>query len=163
MNWRTARTFVVFVLPAMSVMAGAACTQKAADATKARVDHALDATKSGANAAVDATKAAGDKAADAVQKTAVKTAEAAGNVAEKTKDAAAATSSAVTDPWITGKLKAKFADETVLRGSHINIDTNRHVVTLTGTVLSVTAVSRAAAIAGGTVGVTGVINQLVVR
>jgi hypothetical protein len=123
----------------------ASCTQRAADATKQRVDTALDATKSGANKAIDATKAAGDKTRDAAQ------------------NAATTTTSLVTDPVITGKLKAKFADEKVLQGSHIDVDTSRGVVTLKGTVLSVTAKTRAETIAAGTEGVASVVNLLVVQ
>lgn len=132
------------------VGAGVACTQKAADAAKQGVDSALDATKAGANKAIDATRAAGDKTAEAAQQT-----------ADKAKDAAAATSNVFTDTWITGKLKAKFADEQVLNGSRIDIDTSKGVVTLKGTVSSATAKARAEAIASGTDGVARVVNQLI--
>ena len=145
------------------VSAGLACTEKAADATKKGVDSALDATKSGANKAIDATKNAGDKTSEAAQKTAGKAADVAGTVADKTKDVVIATGNAVTDTWITGKLKVKFADETVLKGSDIKIDTAKHVVTLTGTVGSELAKTRAGEIAGGTDGVVGVENRLVVK
>jgi len=119
-----------------AVGAGTACTQKAADAAKQGVDSALDATKAGANKAIDATKAAGDKTAAAAQ-----------NTADRAKDAAAATTNVVTDTWITGKLKAKFADEQVLNGSRIDIDTSKGVVTLKGTVSSAIAKACADAIA----------------
>jgi osmotically-inducible protein OsmY len=145
------------------VFTGSACTDKAADATKKDVGAALDATKTGAGKAIDATKNAGDKTADVAQKTADKTAEIAGKVADKTKEVASVTAIAVTDGWITTKLKAKFADETVLKGSDINVDTTNHVVTLKGTVLSSAAKARAAEIALGTQGVTRVVNQLVVK
>jgi len=142
---------------------GVACTQKAADATKEKVGAALDATKAGADKAIDATKAAGDKAADAAQKSADKTADAAAKVADKTKDAVVTTGNAVTDTWLTGKLKAKFADDTALNGSDITIKTTAHVVRLTGTVGSADASLRARDIAAGTEGVIQVINQLVVK
>ena len=64
-------------------------------------DRAADETKRGADKAVDAGKAAADK------------------VAETTREVATATGAAVTDGWITAKLKAKFADEVVLNGSDI--------------------------------------------
>ncbi len=137
-----AATVVTFL--GMLVVAPA-CTERAAEATKQRVDTALDKTKSGANKAIDATKNAGDKTREAAQ------------------DAAAKTTQLVTDPVITGKLKAKFADEKVLQGSHIDVDTTQGVVTLKGTVLSVTAKSRAEMIAAGTEGVASVINLLVVQ
>ena len=139
-----AKAATVVTLAAILVTTGA-CTEKAAEATKQKVDTALDKTKSGANKAIDATKNAGDKTREAAQ------------------DAAAKTAQLVTDPVITGKLKAKFADEKVLQGSHIDVDTNHGVVTLKGTVLSVTAKSRAETIAAGTEGVASVINLLVVQ
>jgi hyperosmotically inducible protein len=149
------------------VSAGPACTAKAVDETKKDAGDALDATKAGADTAIAATKKAGEEAADAAkdvaQKTADKTAEIASNVAQKTQDVASAAGAAVTDGWITTKVKAKFADETVLKGSDINVDTNDHVVTLRGTVLSGAAKARAEVIAGGTEGVTRVVNQLVVK
>ncbi len=135
-----------------AVGVGLGCTQKAADATKQGVDQALDATKAGANKAIDATKAAGDKTAEALQKS-----------AETSKEVAATTSAVVTDGWVTGKLKVKFADEKSLKGSAIDVDTRRGVVTLKGTVLSAAGKSRAEELAVGTEGVTGVVNQLVVK
>jgi hyperosmotically inducible protein len=107
-------------------------------------DRAADETKRGADQAVDAGKAAADK------------------VAETTKEVAAATGAAVTDGWITAKVKAKFADEVVLNGSNISVETNDHTVTLKGSVLSPAARSRALEIANGTEGVRHVVNRLVV-
>ena len=60
-------------------------------------------------------------------------------------------------------MSARFVDETLLRGSDINVDTKSRVVTLKGTVGSDAAKARATAIAGGTEGVTQVANQLVVK
>jgi hyperosmotically inducible protein len=123
----------------MAVFAGAvsaisACTDK--DASEAKKNAAV---------AVDATRAGAEK------------------VAEKTKEVAVATGAAVTDGWITTKLKAKFADETMLKGSDINVETTDHVVTLSGGVLSAMAKERAVEIADGTEGVKRVVNQLVVK
>jgi osmotically-inducible protein OsmY len=137
--------------------------------TEVRNEIVVDAAavKSKAGKAVDATERAGEKTADvtkeAAQKTGEKTKEIAGTTAKKTKEAVSATGEAITDGWITTKVKTKFFDETLLKGSDINVDTNDHVVTLKGTVASRAARARAAAIARGTEGVTRVINQLVVR
>lgn len=60
-------------------------------------------------------------------------------------------------------MSAKFVDETLLKDSNINVDTNDHVVTLKGHVTSDAGKARAAAIAGSTEGVTRVVNQLVLR
>ncbi|MCM3881760.1 MAG: BON domain-containing protein [Vicinamibacterales bacterium] len=116
-----------------AVVAGQACTQKAADDTKGGIDKALDATKD-----------AGEKTVD------------------KTKEVVAATGEAITDGWITTKISTKFVDESLLKGSKINVDTNDHVVTLKGTVGSDAGKARATVIAHDTEGVTRVNNQLVV-
>ena len=102
---------------------------------------ALDATRSGAGKAIEATKQAG----------------------KETADVAKAAGAAVNDGWITAKLKTKFADEILLNGSDINVDTFDHVVTLKGTVRSADARARAEVIASGTEGVARVVNELVVK
>jgi len=150
----------------------------ALEATKEGVDEALDATKEGAATAIDQTEEAGEKTAEAtrniVQRTGDKTREIAGQTADKAKEIAAAvgdkskevvsaTGEAITDGWITSKVSGSFVDETVLKGSNINVDTNNHVVTLKGTVGSEAARVRAVAIARSTEGVTRVVDELVVR
>ena len=164
--------YVILVALVGFAAAGLACTQ-----TQKAADEALDATKEGTATAIDETQKAGedladatgdvadrtaDKAKEIAGKTADKATEIAGNVAAKTKDLAGTAGEAITDTWITAKVSAKFVDETLLNGSHINVDTDNHVVTLRGTVASAAAKSRAATIAGGTEGVTRVVNQLVV-
>jgi hyperosmotically inducible protein len=104
-------------------------------------DRSADRAKRDADAAVDAGKVAADKMAQV----------------------ASATGAAVTDGWITAKLKAKFADEVVLNGSDINVDTKSHAVTLSGSVPSPQAKARAVEIANGTEGVRLVVNHLTVK
>ena len=120
--------------PGRCGFAASACTERDADEAKKNAAVAVDAARAGAE-----------------------------KVAEKTKEVAVATSDAVSDGWITAKVKAKFADETTLNGSSINVDTADHVVTLSGVVASSAAQARAAEIAKGTEGVTRVVNQLVVK
>jgi hyperosmotically inducible periplasmic protein len=100
-----------------------------------------DQAKRDAGAAVDAGKVAADKVAEV----------------------ATATGAAVSDGWITAKLKAKFADEVVLNGSDITVDTKEHAVTLSGLVPSQQAKARAFEIANGTEGVRLVVNHLAVK
>ena len=128
-----------------AVVAGSACTQEAADKAKQDSDAAVDATKEGLDKALDATK------------------EGAATVIQETKEAGEKAGDVITDGWVTAKVSAKFVDETLLRGSDINVDTKDRVVTLKGTVGSDAAKVRAAEIAGGTEGVTRVVNQLVVK
>jgi len=101
------------------------------------------------------TKNAAVKTKDATVKAAKKTGEVA-------KDAASATEEAVTDAWITTRLKADFVNEDTLKGSNINVDTNDHVVTLKGTVTSEAGRTRAMEIAKTTKGVHRVVNNLVI-
>jgi len=151
-------------------VAGFACTQKAADQT-------LDRAKDGSATAIHETQKVGEQVADATKdaakrtadntkeiagETADKTKELAGDIATETKAIASTTGEAISDTLITTKVKAKFADETVLRGSHIDVDTRNQVVTLKGTVASAAAKGRAAAVASGTEGVKRVVNELVV-
>jgi hyperosmotically inducible protein len=130
-------------------------TDKAIDKTAAETKKAAGATKDAAGTAADKTKSATATGVD-------KTKDAAGKVGDKTKDAASATGEAITDVWITTKLKTDFVDEDTLKGSNINVDTNNHVVTLKGTVTSAAGKSRAAAIAKTTKGVHSVVNLLTI-
>ena|SRR6185436_10381047 len=82
--------------------------------------------------------------------------------ADKTKEIAEKTD-VITDASITARVSAKFIEETLLAGDDINIDTTDRVVTLKGTVRSGSAKARAGAIAGGTEGVSRLVNQLVVK
>lgn len=162
--------FLIVALLAGFVAAGLACTKKSADealdATRESTASALDETRKAGETLVDATKEAAERTAEKTkeiaEKTADKTTEIAGEIALKTKELSATTGEAITDTWITTKVRAKFVDEKLLDGSRIDVGTDNHVVTLKGTVGSVAAKDRAAAIAGGTEGVTRVVNQLVV-
>src|SRR4051812_43650120 len=63
--------------------------------------------------------------------------------ARKTKDGVSKSGELMTDAWVTTRVNSRFVDEDALKGSHINVDTSDHVVTLKGTVL--TSVGRAKA------------------
>jgi hyperosmotically inducible protein len=89
--------------------------------------------------------------------------DAASSGAEQAAQAARDTAEVITDSWITGKLKVKFADEKLLQGSDIHVETTDRVVTLSGSVRSAEARTRAAAIATGTEGVTSIVTRLVVK
>jgi osmotically-inducible protein OsmY len=145
-----------------AVSAAAACTDAAVDRTKADANAALEATQAGGETAIEATKAAGEEALDATATTADKAKDVAGDVVDKGKELASAAGDAVTDTWITAKVKAKIADEKSLSGSDISVETNDRLVTLTGSVPSASAKSRAVEIARGTERVTRVVDQLVV-
>ena len=78
----------------------------------------------------------------------------------KTERATEKTGEVVTDAAITSAVKTKFLAEPGVPGTAINVDTNNHVVTLTGTVKSKAEAAKAMAIARDTKGVKRVVNHL---
>jgi hyperosmotically inducible periplasmic protein len=112
--------------------------------------------RQGAGVVIDETEEAAEKTADATRDIAAK-------AVDKTKEMAAATGEAITDGWITTRIHGRFVDETLLKGSDIDVDTRDHVVTLKGTVTSDAAKGRAAAVARTVQGVDHVVNLLVVH
>ena len=143
------KTYLSIAFACVLALAVAGCSQESAD-------KAADRTAEVAGKAAGETKNVGEKIAD-------KTADVAGKVATKTKEISEATAEVVTDGWITTKITAKFADEIILEGSRIDVDTKDHVVTLKGSAKSASAKSKAESIAKGTKGVTKVVNQIVVK
>ena len=68
--------------------------------------------------------------------------------------------SAVKDGWLLMKIHAEMVDEPTLSGSDINVDVDKGVVTLKGTVRSEAGRERAIAVAKSSEGVKNVIDQL---
>lgn len=83
-------------------------------------------------------------------------------VGDKTEDGLSKTGEVMTDGWITTRVHARFVDEALLKGSNISVETNDHVVTLTGTVLAQSGRTRATTVARGTEGVRRVVNRLTI-
>jgi hyperosmotically inducible protein len=67
---------------------------------------------------------------------------------------------AITDTWITTKVKWFLTGDDLLKGSDVDVSTTDHVVTLKGYVKSSAGQTRAVALAKGTDGVTKVVDQL---
>ena len=86
----------------------------------------------------------------------------AGKVVDKTKEGASKTGEVVTDGWISTRIKTKFMGEESLRQSDIKVDTNNHVVTLTGTAATAAARAKAVELAKEVEGVNQVIDKLMV-
>ncbi len=80
--------------------------------------------------------------------------------ASKTKDAASKTGEVVTDGWISTRIKTKFMGDEALRASDIKVDTNNHVVTLTGAVPDAAARTKAVDMAKEVEGVRRVVDNL---
>jgi osmotically-inducible protein OsmY len=128
-----------------SVVIGGACSPKEEDRASQAAEEVADKTK-------DVVGAAADKAEKTVA-----------DVADKSKEIVSATGEKITDGWITTKVSAKLADEKLLKGSHVNVDTKERVVTLKGTVGSNDAKKRAVTVATETEGVLRVVDEVVVK
>jgi len=66
----------------------------------------------------------------------------------------------ISDTWITTTIKTKFMGEEGTRASDISVDTNGHIVTLTGRAVSEAAREKAVQIARDTDGVARVVDRL---
>lgn len=83
--------------------------------------------------------------------------------ARETKAAGRTAGRAMSDGWITSKIYADFIDEAPLEDSDIDVDVERGVVTLTGSVASKAGAAHAATVAQKIEGVKSVRNNLKVR
>jgi osmotically-inducible protein OsmY len=82
---------------------------------------------------------------------------------ERTKNGMRRTGEAVTDAWITTKVKWFFLGDDLLKGSSINVDTKDRVVTLNGTVKTETGRKQAVRLAQETDGVLKVVDKLTIK
>jgi osmotically-inducible protein OsmY len=85
------------------------------------------------------------------------------SVADRLKAGLTKTGEAITDAWITTKVKWFFLGADELDGSDINVDTRDNVVTLKGTVKTQAGKQKANQLARDTDGVTKVVDQLVIK
>jgi hyperosmotically inducible periplasmic protein len=83
-------------------------------------------------------------------------------LADRAKAGMTKTGETITDAWITTKVKWFFVGEDLLKGSDINVDTDKHVVTIKGSVTSGAGRDRAVALARRTGGVLRVVDQLTI-
>lgn len=118
--------------------------EKVGEKTKEGSKAAYGKTKSGAEKVGEKTKEGGEKAVDATKKAASKTGE------------------EITDTWITTTIKADMVNEDSLKGSDVHVTTDKHVVTLSGTVVSEAGRARAVEIAKTTKGVDRVIDKITI-
>jgi osmotically-inducible protein OsmY len=108
------------------------------------------------------TKEGAEKTKEGAEKVAEKTKEGAGKVADKTKEGLSKTGEVITDGWITTRVHSKFVGEDLLKDSDINVDTNDHVVTLKGTVMSAAGRARAVSQVKEVEGVHKVVDLLTI-
>ena len=127
------------------------------DADKARAE---DLARVPGVARVENKLTSREKATDKVKGTAGAVADTSKKGAAKTKTALSKTGEAITDGWITSRIKTKFMGDEGLRASAINIDTNDHVVTLKGAVPNEATRAKAVALAKDVEGVNRVVDNL---
>ena len=117
-----------------SATTGAAATSPAADSAAAAANNAAAAANNAATAATNAAGNAADKAGDALS-----------------------------DSALTGKVKAKLLADTDVKGTDINVETNKGEVMLSGFVESQAQIDKATTLARGVDGVKQVSNKLEVK
>jgi len=132
-----------------------------------RVDNKLivdlnTATTGTAGTVKEKTKEGAGKTKDGAEKVYEKSKDGAKAVGGKTKDGAVKVGDEVTDAYLISKLHTDFVNESTLKGSDINVDSDNQVVTLKGTVTSEAGRARAVAIAKGTKGVKRVVDHLTI-
>jgi hyperosmotically inducible protein len=103
-----------------------------------------------------------EKTKEGAEKVGEKTKEGAEKTYDKSKEVLSKTGEVITDAWITSRVHSKFVGEDLLKDSDINVDTNEHIVTLRGTVMTPAAKARAVAQAREVEGVRRVVDQLTV-
>ena len=94
-----------------------------------------------------------EKATAAVKETAKKGATA-------TKNAVSKTGEVITDEWIVTRIRTNIANDTALTGHAIEVDVDDQVVTMSGTVPTTAARTKALAIAKDVEGVKRVVNNI---
>jgi hyperosmotically inducible protein len=132
-----------------------AATKGTTGTVERKTKDAAEKTKDGAEKAYEKTKAGTKKAAE-------KTKDGAEVAVDKTKEGLSKTGEAITDTWITTKIKSDMVNEDALHDSDVSVHTNNHVVTLSGTVMSAAGLARAVEIAKTTKGVNRVINKITI-
>lgn len=125
-------------------------------------DRARDKAKGTAGTVGEKTREGAEKSKDGAKKVGEKTKDGAEKVVDKTKEGLSKTGEVITDGWITSRISTKFVNEKTLEGSDIDVDTNDHVVTLSGTVMSAAGRARAVAIAKEVEGVHKVVDKLTI-
>ena len=120
-------------------------------------------TKSAAKKTENAAKKAGNATEDAAKKTGNAIEKGAKKTGEETKKVGSKVGEEITDDSITTAVKTKLLADSKVGGLKINVDTDKHVVTLTGTVKSAAEKAEAIRLAKTTKGVDRVIDKLTVQ
>jgi osmotically-inducible protein OsmY len=137
--------------------AHAANVARHTDGVKRLVDKLTVEKESAASSGiVDKTESGAKKTGEAVKGTS-------GTVAKDTEDAAKKTGRFFTDTEITAAVKTKLAADSGVHAMDVHVDTDKGVVTLTGSVRSDAEKADTVRITRDTLGVKNVVNKLTVR
>lgn len=131
--------------------------------TDRAIDTAAEKTKEGVSKTKEGTQKVAEKTKAGAKKVVEKSKDGAVVVVDKTKEGVKKAGDEITDAFLLTAIKTKFIGEDVLKGSDINVDVDRHVVTLRGTVPTEAARARALQIAKSTGGVDSVTDRLFIR
>ena len=129
------KNFMTIAFTVGLALSASSCSQRERDQAERQADRAADKVESAANKAADKVESAADKAG-------------------------AEMSEAATTAAVKSKLAADVKLSTLTR---INVDTNGHTVTLTGTVPTAVDKTSAEVVAKSVDGVVAVVNNLVVK
>jgi len=130
-----------------------------AKGTKGTLERKYD---EGVEKSKEAASKAGEKTREGLGKAGEATKEGVKTAADKTKEGVKKVGSELTDAWVLAAVKAKFVGEDALKGSDINVDVDKHVVTLKGTVASAAGRARAIELAKSTDGADRVVDNLTI-
>jgi osmotically-inducible protein OsmY len=154
------------ILIASAAVALAACQKQDEGKTVGqKVDEAIAQTRTAAEEAKQNAQRGLDKAAEKTKEASQDLSKKADELSMKTDELAKKTDALggkIDDATITAAVKSDIAKDPDLSALRIDVDTNAGKVSLNGTAPSEAAKQRAAAIAQGEKGVTGVDNKLVV-
>ena len=151
-------------VPSNTERTHAAQLARAAGATRVENQIVVEPkTKGTAGKLEHKTKAGAEKTKEGAEKVWDKTKEGTEKVADKTVAGAKKAGAEITDGFITTTIKTRFEGHEGLRDSHISVDTDHHVVMLTGTVVSAAAHAKAIEIAKSTTGVDRVVDKLTIK
>lgn len=136
--------------------------QEAKEAARETKEEAKEAARETKEDVKESTRTAKDKASETTREAREEAKETAHDTKESARGATGTAGAAVTDSWITTKVKSSFVGVDALEGSDIDVDTKDHIVTLRGTVPTENAKNRAVAIAKKIDGVQSVKSELTV-
>lgn len=144
----------------------AGSTKGTAGTVESKVDRSAEKTKTGVNKAIDKSsegaESAWEKTKEGANTAWVKTKEGTAKAADKASGGLAKAGEAITDTFIKTRVKSKFVDEDVLKGSDITVDVDNHVVTLSGTVPSEAGRARAIEETKKVDGVSKIVDRMVI-